>query len=211
VTVVPQVFLQNDQQQPDSDDELEQRRKNRKNEKKLKKDRKRDRKAQNMIPPTSSTAAPSKKAMRREQRQRQRQQQQQTPIRYEKSFNGSQVLIAGSSTPNTPYIINLNDKQIGNQERKLSRTIRSKSNGGGRRRNQNKMQRDIIMPIEPANGSGKNQTSERIDLNPKNCYQTESGMSKGQQKLCEQFTSIMPAISRGARAAIQVRGNLIFD
>ena len=213
VTVVPQVFLQNDQQQPDSDDEraMEERRKNRKNEKKPKKERKRNNKnsnkLQNMIPPTS-TAVPSKKSIRREQRRR-NFNSQQTPIRYEKSLNGSQVLIAGSratTAPNAPYIINLNDKQMDNNEnvRKLSRTIRSKSQNGGRKRNLNKMQRDIIMPIESIYSSNKNVSREKIDLNSKHCYDV-SGMSKGQQKICEQYTNIMPAISRGARAAIQVR------
>jgi hypothetical protein len=152
---------------------------------------------------------PSKKSIQREQRRR-NFGAQQTPIRYEKSLNGSQVLIGGSqTTPNTPYIINLNDKQFDNNEsaRKLSRTIRSKSQTGARRRNQNKMQRDIIMPIDSSYGSGKNHTSEKIDLNPKHCYEV-GGMSKGQQKICEQYTNIMPAISRGARAAIQVRNAL---
>ncbi|XP_052892803.1 protein Wnt-5 [Anopheles moucheti] len=41
-----------------------------------------------------------------------------------------------------------------------------------------------------------------LDLNPDLCY-TLSALSGGQQKLCAQHTSIMPAISRGARAAIQ--------
>lgn len=225
VTVVPQVFLQNDQQQPDSDDDdraMEERRKNRKNEKKPKKAGKRKNnketnkssdKLQNMIPPTT-TAVPSKKSIRREQRRR-NFNGQQTPIRYEKSLNGSQVLITGSrttTTPNTPYIINLNDKQaaLNNNEnaRKLSRTIRSKTQTGGRRRNQNKMQRDIIMPIESAYSNNKSHLSEKIDLNPKHCYDV-SGMSKGQQKICEQYTNIMPAISRGARAAIQVKRCLL--
>lgn len=219
VTVIPQVFLQNDQQQPDSDDEraMEERRKNRKNEKKLKKERKQknknkemNNKLQNMIPPTS-TAVPSVKSIRREQRKRV-YNAQQTPIRYEKSLNGSQVLIAGSRTTvasDAPYIINLNDKQIDNENpRKLLRTIRSKSQNGGRRRNQqNKMQRDIIMPIESPYIS-KNQSHEKIDLDPKYCYDV-SGLSKGQQKICEQYTSIMPAISRGARAAIQVSGDFL--
>lgn len=205
VTIVPQVFLQNDQQQPDTDDdnndrlraaavEKEERRKNRKNEKKMKKERKRNNnnknnnnKLQNMIPPTS-TAVPIR-SMRQQQRRRN---------------NGSQVLIA--TTPTAPYIINLNDKGLnGNNNndnaRKLSRTIRSKSNR--KRNNQNKMQRDIMMPMETAAVTSNNNKSERVDLNPKHCYEV-SGMSKGQQKLCDQFTSIMPAISRGARAAIQV-------
>lgn len=205
VTVVPQVFLQNDQQQPDTEEDdsdrkrlkQEERRKNRKNEKKLKKERKRNKnKLQNMIPPTT-TAVPLR-SMRREQRRRNNfEVSQQKPF----NFNGSQVLI--STTPNAPYIINLNDKGLSSNNnndnaRKLSRTVRSKAN---RRRNQNKMQRDILTPMETV--SSKNVTNEKIDLNPKHCYEV-SGMSKGQQKLCDQFTSIMPAISRGARAAIQV-------
>uniref|UniRef100_A0A1A9UV90 Uncharacterized protein n=1 Tax=Glossina austeni TaxID=7395 RepID=A0A1A9UV90_GLOAU len=45
--------------------------------------------------------------------------------------------------------------------------------------------------------------SEPIDLNPDNCYQVD-GMTYGQKKQCVLHTSVMPAISRGARAAIQV-------
>lgn len=45
--------------------------------------------------------------------------------------------------------------------------------------------------------------SETIDLNPDNCYTVE-GLTYGQKKLCALHTSVMPAISRGARAAIQV-------
>ncbi|XP_017865488.1 PREDICTED: protein Wnt-5 [Drosophila arizonae] len=44
--------------------------------------------------------------------------------------------------------------------------------------------------------------SETIDLNPDNCY-TVDGLTYGQKKLCALHTSVMPAISRGARAAIQ--------
>ena len=146
-----------------------------------------------MIPPTS-TAVPLR-SMRREQRRRNNFEASQR-----KPLNGSQVSI--STTPNAPYIINLNDKGLnGNNDnaRKLSRSVRSK---GNRKRKQNKMQRDILTPMESV--SNKNVTNEKINLNPKLCYDV-SGMSKGQQKLCDQFTSIMPAISRGARAAIQVR------
>lgn len=42
-----------------------------------------------------------------------------------------------------------------------------------------------------------------VNLNPDLCYQV-GGLTAGQKKLCVQNTSIMPAISRGARAAIQV-------
>lgn len=213
VTVIPQVFLQNDQQQPDTEDDdnarwkekQEERRKNRKNEKKQRKERKRNNKnkLQNMIPPTTTAAPAPLRSMRREQRRRNNFDMSQ-----QKPFNGSQVLIS-TTTPNAPYIINLNDKGSSNNNndnaRKLSRTIRSKAN---RRRNQNKMQRDILTPMETVS-SNKNVTSEKIDLNPKHCYEV-AGMSKGQQKLCDQFTSIMPAISRGARAAIQVSLSFYF-
>ncbi|XP_043067503.1 protein Wnt-5 isoform X2 [Drosophila bipectinata] len=43
---------------------------------------------------------------------------------------------------------------------------------------------------------------EPIDLNPKNCYKV-SGLTPNQKKQCIKNTSVMPAISRGARAAIQ--------
>lgn len=202
VTIVPQVFLQNDQQQPDTEEEkrqrtMDERRKNQKNEKKMKRERKKNKnnnkqQPSNMIP-TTTTAVPLR-SMRREQRQRQLLMRSYGS----NNNNNSQVLIG---TTSEPYIINLNNPNINQNDnnRKLSRAIRSKSNRR-RNNNKNKMQRDILMPIE----SAKNDTSERIDLNPKYCYDV-SGMSKGQQKLCEQFTGIMPAISRGARAAIQVR------
>ncbi|XP_068147144.1 protein Wnt-5 [Drosophila tropicalis] len=44
--------------------------------------------------------------------------------------------------------------------------------------------------------------SEPIDLNPDNCYNVNA-LSYGQKKLCVLHTGVMPAISRGARAAIQ--------
>uniref|UniRef100_A0A182N8X7 Protein Wnt n=1 Tax=Anopheles dirus TaxID=7168 RepID=A0A182N8X7_9DIPT len=50
--------------------------------------------------------------------------------------------------------------------------------------------------------SGDGSEKDIVDLNPDLCY-TLGALSGGQQKLCAQHTSIMPAISRGARAAIQ--------
>lgn len=44
---------------------------------------------------------------------------------------------------------------------------------------------------------------ENVDLNPDLCYKVK-GLSHGQQKLCALHTHVMPAISRGARSAIQV-------
>lgn len=45
--------------------------------------------------------------------------------------------------------------------------------------------------------------TETIDLNPRNCFSI-NGLSYSQKKQCVKHTSVMPAISRGARAAIQV-------
>lgn len=181
------------------------------------------------LPPNNKNIRRLNKNPNRDNRRKkleEQKQQQKTPIRYERTFNGSHTIIAGVSQTattllplttttaalkalDTPYIINLNDKhiQMNNNDKKLSRSIRSRTQG--KRRNQNKMQRDTIPDTMSNNGNGnsnsnKNDTVEKIDLNPKHCYEV-GGLSRGQQKLCEQYTSIMPAISRGARAAIQVR------
>ena len=63
--------------------------------------------------------------------------------------------------------------------------------------------RDIIMPMPGNNNTGiiRNQTT---NLNPNLCYKTRF-LTYQQQKLCANNTELMPAISRGARAAIQVR------
>lgn len=55
------------------------------------------------------------------------------------------------------------------------------------------------------NGKYANSTarSEITHLNPELCYKLNA-LSHSQQKLCASNTQIMPAISRGARAAIQV-------
>ncbi|XP_055637960.1 protein Wnt-5 [Toxorhynchites rutilus septentrionalis] len=50
--------------------------------------------------------------------------------------------------------------------------------------------------------NGNHSEKDIINLNPDLCAKV-SGLSGGQQKLCTQHTSVMPAISRGARAAIQ--------
>lgn len=60
-----------------------------------------------------------------------------------------------------------------------------------------------IFAIESATNGSNQSEKDIINLNPDLCYKV-SGLSGGQQKLCAQHTSVMPAISRGARAAIQV-------
>lgn len=50
---------------------------------------------------------------------------------------------------------------------------------------------------------------EPIDLNPKNCYKV-SGLTSNQKRQCIKNTSVMPAISRGARAAIQVSSLMLY-
>ncbi|EDW38777.1 GL16237 [Drosophila persimilis] len=62
----------------------------------------------------------------------------------------------------------------------------------------------LVSPKEQYNDttSRLNAYSEKIDLNPNSCYKI-NGLSYGQKKQCVKHTSVMPAISRGARAAIQ--------
>ncbi|XP_029728121.1 protein Wnt-5 isoform X2 [Aedes albopictus] len=60
-----------------------------------------------------------------------------------------------------------------------------------------------VFSIDSGNNNGGNHSEKDIiNLNPDLCYKV-TGLSGGQQKLCAQHTSVMPAISRGARAAIQ--------
>lgn len=61
-----------------------------------------------------------------------------------------------------------------------------------------------VFSIDSSNNGGNHSEKDIINLNPDLCYKI-SGFSGGQQKICVQHTSVMPAISRGARAAIQVR------
>lgn len=65
----------------------------------------------------------------------------------------------------------------------------------------------LMMMTNEANETGNPQQQPPqplvVNLNPDLCYQV-GGLTAAQKKLCVQNTSIMPAISRGARAAIQV-------
>lgn len=63
---------------------------------------------------------------------------------------------------------------------------------------------DMMVPTDHENDTLPAPTaySETINLNPDNCYTLE-GLTYGQKKQCALHTSVMPAISRGARAAIQ--------
>lgn len=248
VTIVPQVFLQNDQTPESTPDELaeakkKENRKNRKNNngnnplKEKERQERRERRRKNKdkkqkllaggaapsttLSTTTSTtmqpittpkqlSAPERKAFRRQNRRKKLEEQ--------KSAAKQSLTTTPASTQKT-FIINLSDKHVDTQPnstsfKKLNRNIRShsmnfgteaKRKNAGRKKNLNKMQRDIIMPMLPTDLQAitKNESVEKIDLNPKHCYEV-GGLSRGQQKLCEQYTSIMPAISRGARSAIQV-------
>ncbi|XP_058820409.1 protein Wnt-5 [Topomyia yanbarensis] len=59
-----------------------------------------------------------------------------------------------------------------------------------------------VTTIDSSSTSGNHSEKDIINLNPDLCFKV-NGLSGGQQKLCAQHTSVMPAISRGARAAIQ--------
>lgn len=91
----------------------------------------------------------------------------------------------------------------------LQRTIRSHHRH--QRRNASAT-RDFLFASGSPVSAAVNETSaeaaaatynEHIDLDPDLCYKV-GGLSFGQQKLCVSHTQIMPAVSRGARAAIQV-------
>jgi hypothetical protein len=214
VTIMPQVFLQNDQTPESAADEngngegkKKKDRKNRKNKNKDRKNRRnKDKKQTTTTSTTTQVPQVDRKAFKRMNQNRRRK------------FNESSTPGIPISTTQKTYVINLSDKHFhmngtSGSLRRLNRNVRSHSNDGengkkrrkGRKRDQNKMQRDIVVPVMTTDlqSLNKNETEDKLDLNPKHCYSV-SGMSKGQQKLCEQFTSIMPAVSRGARSAIQV-------
>lgn len=67
---------------------------------------------------------------------------------------------------------------------------------------------DNISDLTAANQTVPVYTDDDINLNPENC-QKVAGFTYGQRKLCLRHISVMPAISRGARAAIQV--NFVFN
>lgn len=83
----------------------------------------------------------------------------------------------------------------GDENKKLYRSVRS---------HQRNASKELIFPSNLNATQSTNAYKENIDLNPELCY-TVGGLSYGQQKLCVVHTNIMPAISRGARSAIQVR------
>lgn len=71
-------------------------------------------------------------------------------------------------------------------------------------RNASMASKDLLFPSAlMSNQTPLNSYKEHIDLNPNLCYGV-TGFSNGQKKLCVQNTHVMPAISRGARSAIQV-------
>lgn len=87
------------------------------------------------------------------------------------------------------------DEIIGGKiNRKLSRMARS---------HHRNITKDLLFPSAVNTNQTLNNYKENIDLNPDLCYRV-GGLSYGQQKLCVLHTHVMPAISRGARSAIQV-------
>ncbi|KAJ6644324.1 Protein Wnt-5 [Pseudolycoriella hygida] len=81
----------------------------------------------------------------------------------------------------------------GDENKKLYRSVRS---------HQRNTSKELIFPSSINTTQATNAYKENIDLNPELCYSV-GGLSYGQQKLCVAHTNIMPAISRGARSAIQ--------
>ncbi|XP_037034508.1 protein Wnt-5 isoform X2 [Bradysia coprophila] len=81
----------------------------------------------------------------------------------------------------------------GDENKKLYRSVRS---------HQRNASKELLFPSSLNATQPTNAYKENIDLNPELCYSV-GGLSFGQQKLCVAHTNIMPAISRGARSAIQ--------
>lgn len=79
----------------------------------------------------------------------------------------------------------------------LSRNVRSHHNIGiGSKES-------LLLSQLMSNHTPLNSYKEHTDTNPELCYGV-AGLSNGQRKLCAQHTHMMPAVSRGARAALQV-------
>lgn len=108
----------------------------------------------------------------------------------------------------------INDKVIGNctlatawrnrKGRKMARNVTTEIPPGNTKKLQRVPRNERSHSIENQPINPPNIYTETIDINPSLCHQV-GGLSYGQQKLCVLHTSIMPAISRGARSAIQVK------
>lgn len=94
----------------------------------------------------------------------------------------------------TKTSVNYPHANDGDENKKLYRSVRS---------HQRNASKELIFPSSINTTQPTNAYKENIDLNPELCYSV-GGLSYGQQKLCVVHTNIMPAISRGARSAIQV-------
>lgn len=116
------------------------------------------------------------------------------------------VSIATSSSNPITKVLNETENQLIRTRRSQKYPGSGSHGAGGAARGTNK---DVILPIldivytNETYSNNSNIYKEQIDLNPNLCYKV-GGLSHGQQKLCAAHTSIMPSISRGARAAIQV-------
>lgn len=213
VTVAPQVILQNDQEQPDTQQQTEKPSKNgkRRGEKGGKKKERKQKKNENeklinddntfkrRVPFTTAAPPSLKKSMTMTRAEQQQQRMRKFNLKQQTTQSTQQN--QRKKTPEAPFIINLNEgKNIvgGQQQQKLIRTSRSKQIPNGMRR------RSFTDESARSSSSNSNKTlTEKLDLNPRHCSSI-TALTKGQRKICEQFTSLMPSISRGARAAIQV-------
>lgn len=245
ITIVPQVFLQNDQT-PMSDEEYQKE----KDKKDIKINyNRRKNKLKSTTTSTTTTRTPSSRRPSRKQKNalRRKNNRKQDPCKNEgnnkkifcnnatlineqHSINKNKTFVAKNLSRNQNYttttyklLINSNHQHAAisslsslnsvptnnsnnlNDTRKLSRTVRSQKFNINNMKIVQNTSKDIIIPIHSEINANETigDYKENIDLNPELCYQV-GGLSYGQQKICALHTSIMPAISRGARAAIQV-------
>ena len=145
-------------------------------------------------------------------RRKQQQQQEKKKLKRDRGTIGSaeQTPLRKNKSSLSRSIRSNNKVNLGSRQQQ-QQMLRS-GGGGGDISSQLSMLSRLNYPGLMMNGdvgSTMNETQEKqqqpmvVNLNPDLCYQV-GGLTPAQKKLCVQNTSIMPAISRGARAAIQV-------
>ncbi len=216
LTIVPQVFLQNDQT-PMNDESFEDKRDDKKEIRINYTKRKSFRSSMYLTTTTSTTNRPTTKRTTRKQKNGPKRNRNLNKKKRCKDAITKEINCFGDGI-NRDHNRTIETKQInqtvlhssdytktlvnyphangdGDENKKLYRSVRS---------HQRNASKELIFPSSINATQPTNAYKEAIDLNPELCYSV-GGLSYGQQKLCVVHTNIMPAISRGARSAIQVR------
>lgn len=206
LTIVPQVFLQNDQT-PMNDESFEDKKDDKKEIRINYTKRKSFRSSMYLTTTNRPTKRPTRKQKNGPKRNRNLNKKKRCKDTMNNCFedginrdhNGTiQMKQINQTVPQssdyTKTSVNYQHAN-GDENKKLYRSVRS---------HQRNASKELLFPSSINTTQPTNAYKENIDLNPELCYSV-GGLSYGQQKLCVAHTNIMPAISRGARSAIQVR------